>query len=104
MPRIHVTNRNGAISELTVEASGNLMEALRNVGVAGIDGMCGGCCSCATCHVHIDPEMAERLAPPSDDEAMLMTGLMSYSSQSRLSCQIEVTDAIDGLRVTIPAE
>jgi ferredoxin, 2Fe-2S len=104
MPRIHVTTRTGETRELSVAPSGVLMEALRDADIDGIQGLCGGCCSCATCHVHVDPIMVARLPPASADEKVLMSGLLSYSPSSRLSCQIPVTDALDGLRLTIPAE
>ena len=104
MPRIQVTTRTGETREFSVAPSGVLMESLRDANIDGIEGLCGGCCSCATCHVHVDPAMAARLPPPGADENMLLSGLLSYSPNSRLACQIPVTEALDGLRLTIPSE
>ena len=58
-------------------------------------------CSCATCHVYVDPEWQARLPAPMSDERELLTELAHTQDNSRLSCQIEFTAALSGLRVTI---
>jgi 2Fe-2S ferredoxin len=78
-----------------------MMSALDNE-VEGIDGNCGGVCSCATCHVHVAPEWLEKVGKATDDESDLLEFEDNVNERSRLSCQIEVTDAIDGLVVHVP--
>ena len=65
-----------------------------------------GCCSCATCHIFIDPEWIDRLPAPQGDEKELLVELQHYEpGRSRLSCQVDFTPALDGLRLTVaPAE
>jgi len=82
-----------------------MMEAIREAGFTELLALCGGCCACATCHVYIDIDEANLLPPMSADEDTLLSGSSHRSSPSRLSCQIPVTEALDGLRVTIaPAD
>jgi len=69
----------------------------------GIDAECGGCLSCATCHVYVDEHFFPLLAPASDDELEMLTGVAAERRpQSRLSCQIPMTAALDGLVVHMP--
>lgn len=88
----------------TVQATNgqSLMEALREGGFEDIQALCGGCCSCATCHVVIDTAWLDRLPPVSSDEDDLLDAV-DRAAGSRLSCQIPVTDALDGMTVTIAA-
>ena len=101
--RIHVTDRDGERHELEVPPDSVLMETLRlpDYGVAAI---CGGLMACATCHVYVADQDRERLPPPSLDETALLEGLASVRPASRLSCQIVVTAALDGLSVTVAPE
>ena len=66
--------------------------------------LCGGCCSCATCHVHVDPAHVDRLPPMSDDENDLLDSSSYRNELSRLSCQIQFGNDLDGLAVTIAPE
>ena len=104
MPKLTVVNRDG--EERTVEtASGvSVMEAIRDNGFDDLLALCGGCCSCATCHVFIDPAFADRLPEMSEDENDLLDSSDNRNETSRLSCQVPVTDELDGLRVTIAPE
>ena len=104
MPKLTVVNREG--EERTVEtASGvSVMEAIRDNGFDELLALCGGCCSCATCHVFIDPAFADRLPEMSEDENDLLDSSDNRNETSRLSCQVPVTDELDGLRVTIAPE
>lgn len=77
-----------------------LMEVLRELDF-GVPAICGGICSCATCHVYVDPKWAARLPSPDADEQSLVSELSQRKAESRLSCQIELTEALSGLRVTI---
>lgn len=80
------------------------MEALRDSGFDDIQAICGGCCACATCHVYVDSAFLDRLPAPSGDERELLDTSTQRLSNSRLSCQIPVTAALDGLRLTIAPE
>jgi len=104
MPRLMVVTRSG--EELSFEAnpSSSVMEAIRDSGIDEIAALCGGCCSCATCHVHVDPGYVAKLPPRSEDEYSLLHGLGTFKDNSRLSCQIRVADAVEGLKVTIVPE
>lgn len=105
MPRIIVASRSGKVSEIVAEASQTLMEVIRDEGIE-IEALCGGCCSCATCHVYIDPEFKDLLPAMSEDEAQLLEGSDHRNpGTSRLSCQIRLTEQMEGLRVTVaPAD
>ncbi len=104
MPEITITTREGETSSLTVKAGVTLMEALRDGGHDELLALCGGCCSCATCHVYIDPEFAAKLPAMSEDENELLDSTSHRKETSRLSCQIKLTDALNGLRTTIAPE
>jgi len=79
------------------------MEAARQHGVAGVVAQCGGACACATCHVYVDPEWLERLEPPEDMELGMLEAAWEPRGNSRLSCQIHLTQDLDGLTVRVPA-
>jgi len=104
MPEIFVTKRDGATGSLTVNPGGTLMEAIRDGGYDELLALCGGCCSCATCHVYIDPEFAGLLPPISPDEDELLDSSSHRQANSRLSCQIKLTDSIPVLKATIAPE
>jgi 2Fe-2S ferredoxin len=71
--------------------------------VRGIDAECGGCCSCATCHVYVDEAFFDRLPPPDDLESGLLEVVAAERRPtSRLSCQIAMSAALDGLTVRLP--
>lgn len=80
------------------------MEALRDAGFDDILALCGGNCSCATCHIYVDPGRLDQLGPMSADEDDLLDSSDHRRPNSRLSCQIPITDALDGLAVTLPPE
>jgi 2Fe-2S ferredoxin len=103
MPIVHVTTREG--EQRTVEATSgrSLMENLRDGGIDEILALCGGNCSCATCHVHVAEGWLDRLPPMGADEDDLLESSDDRRADSRLSCQIPVTDALDGLTVTVGA-
>ena len=104
MPKLIVVTREGEEREIIGDTGLSVMEAIRDAGIDEILALCGGCCSCATCHVHVDPEFAAKLPKMSPDEDDLLDSTSDRDANSRLSCQIELTDALDGLRVTIAAE
>lgn len=104
MPKLIVVNRAG--EEKTVEAAAGLsvMEAIRDNGFDELLALCGGCCSCATCHIHIDPAFVDKLPAISEDENDLLDSSDHRDGTSRLSCQLTITDALDGLKVRIAEE
>lgn len=81
-----------------------LMEVIRDNGFDELLALCGGCCSCATCHVHIDPAYMDKIGTMSEDENDLLDSSDHRNEYSRLSCQVPVTDALEGLTVTIAQE
>ena len=104
MSSIVVTDQAGNTRSIEISAGGSLMEALRDAGFDEILALCGGNCSCATCHVYINPVMLERLPDMSIDEDDLLDSSDHRQANSRLSCQIQVAEALDGLAVTLPPE
>jgi 2Fe-2S ferredoxin len=72
--------------------------------VRGVIAECGGACSCATCHVYVDPSWVNRLAKKSEIEESMLEAVCEMHSNSRLSCQIEVTEALEGLVVRMPVK
>jgi 2Fe-2S ferredoxin len=104
MPKLIVVNRAG--DETVVEATAGLsvMEAIRDNGFDELLALCGGCCSCATCHIYVDPAFAGSIPTLSEDENDLLDSSDHRNETSRLSCQVQITDALDGLRVTIAPE
>ncbi len=91
--------------EVEVPADGrSLMKAAVDAGVDGIAADCGGVLTCATCHVYVDEAWQARLPPPSaDEDTMLDYTAEERRPTSRLSCQIALTPALDGLTVTLPS-
>lgn len=104
MATIIVTDREGATHEVTGRTGASLMETLRELD-DGVEALCGGMCACCTCHVHIAPEWFHRLPQVQADEEELLAESASYRAEaSRLSCQVEFTAALDGIRLTIVPE
>ena len=104
MPKLIVVNRAGQETAVEAQAGLTVMEAIRDNGFDELLALCGGCCSCATCHVHVDPAHLDRLPPVSGDEDDLLDSSDHRQDNSRLSCQIPMTAALDGMRVTIAPE
>ena len=104
MPEVIVTTRAGEELSLPFSTGASLMQTICEGGVDELLALCGGVCSCATCHVHIDSEFSDRLTPMSEDEDGLLSGSDHRRANSRLSCQVRMTESLDGLRVTIAAE
>jgi 2Fe-2S ferredoxin len=104
MPTIHVTDRGGHQHTLEVDNGQTLMEPLREID-EGVEALCGGMCSCATCHIFIAPEWNTKLPGRQSDELELLESTESFrEAESRLACQVRVSDAIDGLRLTVAPE
>jgi 2Fe-2S ferredoxin len=104
MAQIHVTAREGQSQTLTISPGLSLMETIRDAGFDELLALCGGCCSCATCHVWVDPAWQDKLPAISDDESDLLDSSDHRRKGSRPSCQIVLSDALDGLTVEIAPE
>ena len=101
MVLIHVIDSEGEEHEVEGQIGLSLMESLRDLD-NGTLALCGGMCSCATCHCFIEEPWASSLSERQDDELELLEDLDSFKKdQSRLSCQIEFTEDMDGMRVQI---
>ena len=102
MPKIHAVDRDGTEKVIEGEAGMSLMLNLRNVGGLDIAAICGGMCSCATCHVYVREDWLEKTGGPSEMEEDMLDFAFDVRDTSRLSCQIKVSDDLDGLVVTVP--
>ncbi|HVP34079.1 MAG TPA: 2Fe-2S iron-sulfur cluster-binding protein [Steroidobacteraceae bacterium] len=100
MALLRVVDRDGIEHEVDGKVGLKVMEILRELDY-GVAAICGGMCSCATCHVYVDPEWLGRLPAPMSDERELLSELSHHRENSRLSCQLEFTAALAGLRVTV---
>ena len=98
--KVHVTDQDGAEHELEGLEGWRVMEVIRDWGL-NIKAECGGACSCATCHVYVEDGWFAKLPPPSDDEEDLLYSTLDKKPNSRLSCQILLSDELDGLKVTL---
>ncbi len=104
MPRITYVAQDGSSREVEAPVGGTVMEAAVDNEVDGIVAACGGSCSCSTCHVYIDEAWVDVVGPRHDDEEDTLEYGIDVRLNSRLSCQIDVTDELDGLVVHLPAE
>lgn len=103
MPNVTYRHPNGSTTSVSARTGTSVMQAAIAEGVDGIIGECGGQAMCATCHVYVDPDQGLDLPPLSDDEDALLDGTAAERMpNSRLSCQIRMTDALDGLVVELP--
>ena len=100
--RIRFIEHNGTEQEVEAENGHSLMLAAINNLVPGIDADCGGECACATCHVILSEDAFATLGPPGEAEEQMLDLNPERSATSRLSCQIPVTDELDGLMVQLP--
>ncbi|MEO6423599.1 MAG: 2Fe-2S iron-sulfur cluster-binding protein [Candidatus Nitrotoga sp.] len=98
--RVHLRHTDGTEQTLTLPGDIKLMNALRDEGL--MQGICGGQKSCGSCRIEIDPAWAAHLPPAERGEARLLATLNDPQPQDRLACQISLTPALDGLRITIP--
>jgi len=97
----HVVDEAGnAVMDVTAAPGGSLMQALRDAGV-DIEASCGGNMACGTCLIHLDEAAYALLTPPAADEVGMLEWLEGYRPTSRLSCQIPVSEALDGVCLVI---
>ena len=104
MPRVTYIEFNGTPHEVEVPLGLSIMRGAVDNDVPGIDADCGGECACATCHVYVDPAWLDKtgLPEPGSQEASMLSFAALAQPNSRLSCQIKVSDALDGLVVRLP--
>lgn len=100
---LHLRTQDGARRTLQAKTGQSLMRAVTRANVDEIAADCGGCLTCATCHVYIDAKWLPVLAPAAPDElAMLEMTASERRPNSRLSCQVELVAALDGLSIELP--
>ena len=98
--KIVVTLPDESTQDVPARVGASVMEAMRLAGVP-VRAECGGAMACATCHVHVDPNWLEKTGKAGPEEADLLDMSDYRTDLSRLSCQIRMTDALDGLQVTL---
>lgn len=101
MPKITFIYADGQEQTVDVQNGSSILEAAHKYSVP-LDGACEGSLACATCHVVVDPHWYEKLSPASEEEEDMLDLAFGLTHTSRLGCQIKVTDALDGIRVTLP--
>jgi 2Fe-2S ferredoxin len=100
MAKLHITDREGVETVIEGEVGISVMENLRDNDYE-LEAICGGQCSCATCHIYIDESWMARIGARNDEENELLEELDCVQPNSRLSCQIEFTEDMDGLAIVI---
>lgn len=102
MPKVIYIDHEGTSREVEAKAGISVMEAAVQNMVPGIDADCGGACACATCHVYVKEGWMDKLKPRDDMEDSMLDFAEDVQDNSRLSCQILLSDELDGLTVTTP--
>jgi 2Fe-2S ferredoxin len=102
MPKVTYIEPQGAAKTVDAPAGTTAMEAAIDNDVAGIVAECGGACSCATCHVYVDEAWLDKLPPPDPLEDGMLDCALERRPNSRLSCQLRLSDELDGITVEIP--
>lgn len=103
MPRIVYIEPHGSVVPLQLAPGQSVMRGAMDAGLQGIEAQCGGNCACATCHCYVQPEWLDKLKPASEDELVMLNNVAAERRpNSRLSCQLMVENALDGLTVQFP--
>lgn len=102
MPLIIFKSHDGETKEVHAEAGTSVMQAAVDNGIDGILGECGGCCSCATCHCYVDPAWVAKVPPADSTEVDMLDCVLEPKDTSRLSCQVILTDEMDGIVIDMP--
>src|ERR1041385_8593670 len=102
MPKITYIDHEGTARTVEGEIGATVMETAIKNAIPGIEAECGGACACATCHVHVDEAWRAIVGGPSPMEEDMLDFGYDVRENSRLSCQIKVSDELDGLKVTTP--
>jgi 2Fe-2S ferredoxin len=101
--KLVVTDRNGKVHELQGRDDWSAMEVIRDANLP-LAAECGGACACATCHVYVDEAWTDKLPPAEKQEIEMLDFGVAVQENSRLSCQIKMSGALDGLQVTLAPE
>jgi 2Fe-2S ferredoxin len=102
MVRIAFIEPGGILKEVQATEGETVMQAAQSNGISGIVAECGGCLSCATCHAYIPEDWLAKMPPPTADETVMVECAVGARPNSRLSCQIRITQELDGLVVEVP--
>lgn len=103
MPTIKYIEHGGTVREVEAVAGETVMEVAMNNLVSGIVADCGGSRTCGTCHVYVGREWLDKVGQPCDEEQNLLEGVMDPADNSRLSCQIRISNDLDGAEFYLPA-
>lgn len=98
--KVSIYDETGELVQINERAPTTLMQAIRDAGL-DIVAQCGGSASCGTCHVYVNDAWCDKLKPPNESEAAMLDFVEERRENSRLSCQIELSEDIDGLTVTL---
>ena len=101
MPVLKITDASGQTHEINADSGMTVMEVAVDNSLAGMLAECGGACACATCHVYIAEEWAGRLPAADDMEDAMLESALDRQANSRLGCQVEISDELDGIELTI---
>jgi 2Fe-2S ferredoxin len=102
MAKIKFVEFSGKEHDVEISSGTSIMQAALDENVRGIIGDCGGSCSCATCHIYVDESWLDKLEAKSEMEEILLEEVCDPQDNSRLSCQIIVSDALDGMVLRVP--
>ena len=103
MSSIIIKDRQGNSHKLDADIGSKIMEIIRDSGL-DIEAACGGCCACATCHVYIDNNWKNNLKPKEEEEESMLDQAFHVKNISRLSCQLEFEEKLDGIELTLAPE
>jgi len=102
MAKVTYIQSNGNTTTVVLDNGQTVMQGAVDNMIEGIDAECGGACACATCHCYVDESWLDKVGAANDIEEELLDGVSSANNASRLSCQIEIGDELDGLVVHLP--
>lgn len=102
MPSVIFHSADGSVTTIDIAVGESVMRGARDNSVEGIDADCGGVCACATCHVYVDPEWIDRVGTAGLDESEMLDCVNDPQPNSRLSCQIAMSEDLEGLTVFLP--
>lgn len=102
MPVVTYVEHDDTVHKVELLTGTSVMLGAVDNDIPGIEADCGGLCACATCHVYVDPEWLSRIQPAREEEIEMLGFVEHANSGSRLSCQVEITDDLNGLIVRLP--
>ena len=104
MPKITYIEHNGKSHTVNIPNELTVMEGAIQNNVPGIDADCGGACACATCHVYVEDTWLEKLNDINEDEESMLDQAFNVKKESRLGCQIDFNNGLDGIKLTLAPE